>query len=372
MKIVADQNIPLVDELFSSLGEVVRLPGRSIQQDDIRDADILLVRSVTVVNEALLSKTSVKFVGSCTIGIDHLDVTYMEAAGICWAFAPGCNAKAVVQYVLSAMAYCQPQWLTKQVGIIGCGNIGKRLFHVLTELGVSCCVYDPLLEANSALKLVSLDEVLSADIITCHVPFTKQGSYPTWHLLGREALNIIRPDSLLINSSRGGVIDEAALLETLKEKPLQVVLDVWENEPEFDTSLLSQIGLGTPHIAGYSLEGKEQGSFMIYQALLDFLNKSDNNAEHKLTHDRCVWQSQVLRTDSVNQQLNQILLQCYGIEQDYQRLTSWSASKLPLREFFDGLRKRYPVRREYSHFDFSPLADHVVLHRMLSTLTNII
>lgn len=368
MKIVADQNIPLVDELFASFGEVVRLPGRGIAHEDIVDADILLVRSVSSVNQALLKNTAVKFVGSCTIGIDHLDTAFMEANDISWAYAPGCNAKAVVQYVLSAMAYCQPQWLDKTIGIIGCGNIGRRLHKLFDALGVKCCAYDPFITHDSELNLVSLTQVLDADIITCHVPLSKSGPYPTWHLLGEEQLNLLKSNSLLINSSRGGVIDEVALMALLKTKSIQVVLDVWEGEPTINTALQEKINLGTPHIAGYSLEGKEQGTFMIYQSLLNFLNRKESDAADMLTCDICPWQYKPLLSSSLNEQLNAILLRCYDIAEDSQALSRWSTSDLGLNDFFDHLRKHYPVRREYSHYDFSALSSDSVLAQKLFAL----
>lgn len=357
MKIIADQNIPLAKELFSEFGDITSLPGREITSDDIADADILLVRSVTNVNSELLSNNkTIKFVGSCTIGIDHLDTEYLSQANIAWANAPGCNANAVVQYVLSAMAIAQPQWLTKTIGIIGCGNVGGRLYKCLTALGVKCICYDPFLPVTTDIALVDLDRLLTqADIISCHVPLTIDGDYPSYHMLGRQECATIKNDALLINSGRGAVIDTVALSQeldrrVLSNKKLNVVLDVWENEPIVDQSLLNKIILGSPHIAGYSIEGREQGTFMIYQALSSFLKRSASaHAYSLLTTDKktiavnSVFDQKTLNDSTKDfENFNRLLLSCYDSRRDHQALCGV--------DDFDGLRKNYPARREYSHF----------------------
>ena len=367
MKIIVDQNIPLAEALFGDMGTLLRLPGREITAADCRDADILLVRSITPVNEALLKGSRVKFVGSCTIGVDHLDREYLHEQGIHWASAPGCNANAVVQYVLSAMAHAQPQWLGKRVGIIGCGNIGRRLYQRLVALGVDCCCYDPFLadaKDNSGLRLVSFEEVLKADIISCHTPLTQDGPHPTYHLLGEAELRQLSTDTLLMNSGRGPVIDNRALSQVLASHPLKVVLDVWEQEPDIDIALLQQVTLATPHIAGYSLEGKEQGSWMIYQALCQFLGQPLDSLKRACLSDDCI----ELSIDGLNvsayreskpdldQQhlLNRLLLTCYPIQEDDHRLRNIlkesAASAAHRGRYFDHLRKTYPPRREYQHF----------------------
>lgn len=357
MKIVADQNIPLAKELFSEFGDITSLPGREITTNDIADADILLVRSVSNVNRELLSNnTTIKFVGSCTIGIDHLDTAYLSQANIAWANAPGCNANAVVQYVLTAMAIAQPQWLTKTIGIVGCGNVGGRLYKCLTALGVKCICYDPFLTAATDIAFADLDHLLTqADIISCHVPLTMDGDYPSYHLLGEKELATIQNDALLINSGRGAVIDTVALSEeidkrALSNKKLNVVLDVWENEPIVDHSLLNKIILGSPHIAGYSIEGREQGTFMIYQALCKFLNQpSSAHAYSLLTTDKktiavnSIFDYKILNDSTKDlENFNRLLLSCYNSRRDHQALCHV--------DNFDGLRKNYPARREYSHF----------------------
>jgi erythronate-4-phosphate dehydrogenase len=375
MNIVADQNIPLAKALFTEFGEVTSLPGRDITAKDISNADILLVRSVTNVTRELLSNnTTVKFIGSCTIGIDHLDADYLSEANITWANAPGCNANAVVQYVLTAMAIAQPEWLDKTIGIIGCGNVGGRLYKCLTALGVKCVCYDPLLTAASDLTRVGLDELLvQADIISCHVPLTTDGRYPSFHMLGEKELALIKDAALLINTGRGAVIDTIALSEeidrrSLRGKKISVVLDVWENEPLVDHVLLDKISLGSPHIAGYSIEGREQGTFMIYQALCRFLMQPESAAAHaQLTTDKkAVMTASVFKeiisddTSKALENFNRLLLSCYNIWPDHQALNRV--------DNFDGLRKNYPARREYSHFVLPEDFANAQIHHWFKTI----
>jgi len=274
--------------------------------------------------------------------------------GIEWANAPGCNANAVVQYVLSAMALASPDWLTKTIGIIGCGNVGSRLYRCLNALGVNCIVCDPLLneaQRKHVTNLVELDALLSqADIISCHVPLTKTGDYPSYHMLGAQQLEIIKDNALLINSGRGAVIDNNALSQELDRRStnrgcLNVVLDVWENEPIVNHELLNKITLGSPHIAGYTIEGREQGTFMIYQTLCRFLKQDANtHASKLLTSDTmplsitdlvCFESSSGAVKES--EVFNQLLLSCYDIVRDHKALCTV--------DNFDGLRKNYPARR---------------------------
>jgi erythronate-4-phosphate dehydrogenase len=353
MKIVFDQNIPLVDKLFADLGTLVPLPGRKIKPEHLEAATALLVRSVTTVDESLLANSPVTFVGSCTIGSDHLDVGYLEQRGIDWATAPGCNAGAVVQYVLSAMAATQPDWLGKTVGIIGCGNIGGRLFKILEQLGVRCVCYDPVLSSTACFPWVSFAEVLAADIVTCHVPLNKQGAFPTYHMLNANSLSKLNADALLINTSRGAVIDNSALLQQLQQRPdLRVVLDVWENEPSIEESLLERVSIATPHIAGYSLDGKERGTWMIYRALMKHCGMIVNKTEEDvLTQGHSAI---TISTDwhllAPQQQLNHLLLSCYDIMGDDRELRPYRQRHKKLSEHFDNMRQYYPIRREYRHF----------------------
>lgn len=368
MNILVDQNIPLAREFFSEFGNVSALPGRKMTASDCRDIDILLVRSVTPVNASLLEGSRVKFVGSCTIGVDHLDIQYLENQGITWGNAPGCNANAVVQYVLSVMALLEADWQQKTIGIIGCGNIGGRLHQRLTALGVDCRCYDPFLSNADNPDLTDLATVLQSDIITCHTPLTKTGPHPSYHLLGKAELAQLKEGALLINSGRGAAIDNQALLDELNRRPLKIALDVWENEPDIHPELLQKVNLATPHIAGYSLEGREQGTFMIYRALQHFLTGADSQTRHRLLNSET--SPLELLPEDINDeyQFNRLLLACYTIQNDYQDLMDdqrsggVSLGQHALGKHFDQLRKNYPSRREYSHFilpdwmEQSPLA----------------
>lgn len=278
MKIIVDENIAFAREYFAPFGELVFRAGRAITADDVRDADILLVRSVTPVNAALLAGSRVRFVGSCTIGMDHVDTAWLDANGIRHACAPGCNARGVVEYVLSALLALQvPLDGSKAIGVVGCGNVGGNLLRTLRGAAVPCCGYDPFLE-GSDLPLADLDTVLGCDVICLHTPLTHTGPYPTFHLFDDAMIARLKPGTVLLNAGRGAVIDNTALLARLQDKnDLRVVLDVWENEPAINVGLLAAVAIGTPHIAGYSAEGKWRGTHRVYQAVCSFLGQPEQD-----------------------------------------------------------------------------------------------
>ena len=349
MKIVADQNMPLVQELFAPYGQVHLLPGREITAADVTDADVLLVRSVTEVNRQLLENSKVKFVGSATIGTDHIDTDYLQSANITFAHAPGCNAEAVVQYDLSVMCRLVPDWQSKTVGIVGCGNVGGRLYKKLLDIGVSCFVYDPFLAADSNADIVSFDELISSsDIICLHTPITKVGAFPTHHMFNSEVLSKIKPGALLLNAGRGAVIDNKALLAHLRaDAPLQVALDVWEPEPQLDLNLMALVEMATPHIAGYSLEGKTNGTQMVFDAFLTFLGEKSEPCNEPTD------EFQVLGNLDT---LDEAVLASYDVAKDDQRMRDTLANLTGPEAVglaFDQLRKTYPVRREFSYYSVS-------------------
>ena len=363
LNIVVDENIPFADEFFSSLGRVTRLSGRNLNAQHLRAADILIVRSVTQVNAALLSSTPVRFVGTCTIGIDHLDVDYLHAKGIVYHSAPGCNANSVVEYVFSALCQLGVNWNKKTVGIIGCGNVGGRLYRRLLELGVQCRCYDPFLTSAQLSDLSSLEAVLACDIICLHAPMTRSGPHPTHHLLARPELEQLITGAVLINAGRGAVIDNVALLEVLKERDdLKVVLDVWENEPNINTELMNYVDIATPHIAGYSLDGKVAGTAMIYRALCGYLSVDSVFSGEDFLSESTFESAQVKNTQIENvhtndvdfSRLQQAILAAYNINSDNIRMrkTLFDKTGGELDNAFDLLRKNYPVRREfYAHRD---------------------
>ena len=351
MQIIADENIPYVREAFANLGEVRTVIGRHLKRQDLKLAEIVLVRSVTQVNENLLADTAVRFVGTATIGLDHIDLDYLQTQRIGFASAQGSSAIAVAEYVISALLITAErqgfELKDKTVGIIGCGNVGSQVFNQLNALGVNCLRHDPPLQEKGLRDYVDLDTVLSADIVTLHVPLSKTGPYPTYHLVNNDFLAQLQNEVILINTSRGAVVDETALLETLADRPdMTVILDVWHNEPSINPLLLKRTALGTPHIAGYSFDGKVRGTEMLYKAVCDYFQQPRT------------WQAQnVLPTPplthlsfskTVNNQaaLNIAIMACYDVRRDDAALRQMNQVANP-SAYFDQLRKHYPIRREF-------------------------
>jgi erythronate-4-phosphate dehydrogenase len=248
------------------------LPGESITRNALHDADILITRTVTTVDAALLSGTPVQFVGTATAGMDHLDTAWLTQHGIGFANAVGANAQAVTEYIaccLAALHQNNKLQGKKIAGVIGCGHIGQRVARLLAALNFQVMCYDPLLTEKSNLNFVALETLLStADIISLHTPLTTTGLFPTHHLLNEARLKTIKPNTILLNTARGAVIDQAALLAL--NDPLTLCLDVWDNEPHICLKLLHKVFIGTPHIAGYSLQAKYRATQMIYNSVAAF------------------------------------------------------------------------------------------------------
>ena len=353
MLIVADENIPLVDAFFAEFGEIRRLPGRQITRADVHDADVLLVRSVTKVDRDLLEGSAVRFVGTCTIGTDHLALDYFHQEGIQWSSAPGCNARGVVDYVLGSLltlAEIEGADLNQRTyGVVGAGEVGGRLVNVLKGLGFNVLVCDPPRQAAEGGDYVSLEQIIErCDVISLHTPLDKSAENATWHLLDQQRLNQLKHGTWLINASRGPVIDNNALREVLTQREdLQAVLDVWEAEPQVDVELADLCVLATPHIAGYSLDGKQRGTAQIYQAFCDFLGQE---AVIKLADLLpAPWLAKVeLSADS--DPAWALATVCRGVydprrdDADFRRSLVGTVQEQKLA--FDALRKHYPVRRE--------------------------
>ncbi len=355
MKIVADENIPLINEFFGRLGEVVRLSGRQMNAKDVRDADALIVRSVTKVNSQLLEGSKVKFVGTCTIGVDHLDQAYLDGHGITWASAPGCNANSVVEYVYSALSHLNINWLGLRVGIIGRGNVGGLLYKRLKAQGVDVVCYDPHLDDTQNTDLVSLETLLACDVISMHTPLVKSGAHPSFHLLGADELRKLKKGAVLLNAGRGAVINNQALLQVLNERPdLRVVLDVWEPEPNISLALLDKVELGTPHIAGYSYDGKLNGTEMIYQACCRAFGLGTQASLQSLVPPLENNQLTIQPEDDIWSNTKRLIKQVYDIAADDARLRELAvqtrAGKADFGLGFDNLRKHYPTRREFHNY----------------------
>lgn len=277
MLAIVDDKIPFLAQVLEPCGIEVRyLPGAAITAADVRDADLLLVRTRTRCDAALLAASRVRFVGSATIGIDHLDTDYLDRRGIRWCNAPGCNAASVAQYVVSvlvnyAVHFHRPlAGLT--FGIIGAGNVGSRVAAAARALGMRVLLNDPpRAEREQDGRFLPLDVLLpQADVISMHVPLVDGSRHPSRHLAGEKFFEQLPPGTLLLNSGRGEVVDSEALKRALQRQSLTAVLDVWENEPAIDRTLQELLWLGTPHIAGYSLDGKANGTAQVVRALAEF------------------------------------------------------------------------------------------------------
>jgi len=350
MKIVADPNVPYIHEAFASLGDVTLVPGRQLTAAHVSDADLLLVRSVTPVNAALLDDSRVRFVATATIGFDHVDVAYLAARGIGFATAAGSNANSVAEYIIATLfelAHRKNFRLRdKTLGVIGVGNVGTKVVHYARAIGIRVLTNDPPRQRTENLSdFVSLDRLIAeADILTLHVPLTKTGPDATFHLL--EPCH-----GIVINSSRGAVLDNRCLLAAKLDG---LVLDVWENEPHILPELLAKSDLGTPHIAGYSFDGKVNGTRLIYEAACRHLGVA------------ATWQPvlpaplvprlkiTVMPGEDDEDVLRRIIRQVYDITGDDARL------RADYRRF-DKLRAEYPVRREFFNTELE-------LHHVTTTL----
>jgi len=357
MKIVADENIPLLDAFFSDLGDVVTLPGRNMTAADVSDADILLVRSITRVNQALLAGSTVKFVGTCTIGTDHVDQAYLAEQGIGFSNAPGCNALAVVNYVLSALVTLGEQrgesWRKYSVGVVGAGNVGGRLVGVLEALGFNVVAYDPNVEEYSAAELAQA--VWQQDVVTLHTPLTRDGEHKTLHLVDAQRLASMKPNACLINASRGEVVDNAALLAHLKaHQNFTAVLDVWENEPTPDSELMRHCLIATPHIAGYSLDGKLNGTSMVYQKACDYFGLPKRRKLAQLTPQAPLRKISFSVEADAQFAVAKTIRSMYDVRDDHFRMMGLaSMAEGEKAKSFDALRKDYPLRRDLNCLNVS-------------------
>lgn len=352
MNIVADENIPLLKEFFADFGTITTLPGRNMTAEDLQYADVLLVRSVTQVNADLLRlNSSLKFVGTATIGTDHIDLNYLQQADIGFASAPGCNAQAVVNYVLSALCVLtenRQQKLTDlTVAIVGVGNVGFKLRQQLEHLGIKVLAVDPFKTAAQVGTLVSLEEALQADVVCLHTPLTQTGEHPTQHLIGTAELAKMQPNACLLNAGRGPVVDNQALLKHLQNNPkFEAILDVWETEPEPSLALLDACLLATPHIAGYSLDGKMRGTEMIHQRLCDYLGQSAQHSLNDFLPEFGVKSIEFSDQISTQQRFRATVRAYYDVRDDDGRMRHAMHNTNNKAATFDSLRKNYPLRRD--------------------------
>jgi erythronate-4-phosphate dehydrogenase len=373
MKIIVDENIPLGKEAFENIGEVELCAGRAIDSSVVKNADALVVRSITKVNKELLENSSIKFVGTATIGTDHIDQNYLAENNIAFASAAGCNSYSVTEYVFSAITYFAEKYnfdiSEKSIGVVGYGNIGTKIIKVADALGMTSVINDPPLERETNQNIFSsLEDALKCDIVTFHVPLNKDGIDKTVHLLNEKNINLIKDGAILINASRGPVISGDILKnKLLKNKNIHTVLDVWETEPNFDSELFKLVEIGTPHIAGYSFEGKVNGTTMIYEALSDFI-KSPKTWKPNLdkVEDNVVVIEDNETTLSV---LKKLFNKSYNVIDDDTKMRKCvDFTEEKRAEFFDLLRKNYRKRRELNNFEVIMSFENDKLRNLLNVL----
>ena len=320
MKVVIDDKIPFIRGQVERLAdEVVYLPGAAITADDVRDADALIVRTRTLCNRQLLQGSRVRFIATATIGYDHLDTAYLDKAGITWTNCPGCNATSVAQYVRNSLLQAEKTGLIKlseaTLGIVGYGHVGKAVYEAIQPYVGKILLNDPFLNL--------CDNLQDCDIITLHTPLTTDGPYPTYHLVNERFLNELKHHPIIINAARGGVVDEKALMQAMDDgRVRQAIIDTWEGEPDINPALLKRAFIATPHIAGYSADGKANATRMSLEALAKHFQLSIIHFQF-LTPEACKERTGL----------------CYSPMEDSRTLKAHPES-------FEKLRGSYPLRRE--------------------------
>lgn len=348
MKIVIDDKIPYIKGALEPFAEVIYLPGPKTTPEVVKDADAIITRTRTICNEALLKGSKVRIIASATIGYDHIDTKYCDQAGIRWTNAPGCNAKSVEQYIASAIMVMAEKFswkLTgKTIGIVGVGNVGSKVARIADIFGMRVLLNDPpRARAEGEKGFVSLEKILEeSDIVTLHVPLNMDGEDATFHLADGRLFARMARKPLFINSCRGEVMETSAVIDAIRTGLISgAVIDCWENEPDLDTELLSLVDLATPHIAGYSRDGKAKGTEMSVQAVSRFLglgaiNWKPSGVERPANSDILIDGNQ----KTTQQILSEAILATYDIREDDTRLRASTST-------FEKQRGDYPVRREF-------------------------
>ncbi len=366
MKFIIDDKIPYIKGALEPFGEVVYLPGAKTTPEIVKNADALITRTRTICNEALLKNSTVSFIATATIGFDHIDSDFCKQAGIEWTNAPGCNSKSVEQYIASALFVLAEkkgfQLKDKTIGIVGVGQVGSKVAKICELLGMKVLLNDPPRKrAEGSDQFVNFQEIISnSDIITFHVPLTMHGEDATFHMANSLFFNSLEHCPIIFNTCRGEVVDTFAGESAIERGQISgMVLDCWEREPDIDRNLLQLVDLATPHIAGYSKDGKANGTMMSIQAISQFFNLGIDD-----------WQPQgvdlpeqtIINLDGLNRTeeaiIGEAILFTYDIRSDDQRLRNSP-------EQFEKLRGDYPVRREYPIFTIKPKnIDDVTLDKL--------
>lgn len=356
MKIIIDDKIPYIRGAFEPVADVVYLPGAKTTPEIARDADAIVTRTRTICNEQLLAGSTVKLIATATIGYDHIDTEYCQQAGIKWTNAPGCNSKSVEQYIASVlMVWAESRKVELNevcLGVIGVGNVGSKVAYISELLGMKVLKNDPPRKRNEgSSEFVELDEILEkADIISLHVPLETQGEDATFHLANDLFFNKLKKKPLLINSCRGEVTDTSAVKKALREGAIAgFVADCWENEPGVDKELLNAAFLATPHIAGYSRDGKATGTLMSVKAISDFFGLNLNNwtpsGVELPEHPLITIDGKGMSTQEI---ISKAILHTYDIREDDARFRNQPAD-------FEKQRGDYPVRREFTAYSIQAL-----------------
>ncbi|HIL03992.1 MAG TPA: 4-phosphoerythronate dehydrogenase [Candidatus Thioglobus autotrophicus] len=337
MKLVIDDACYAYNEIFSQFGEIITLPGRSIDSASVKNADVLIVRSRTKVNQSLLEGSKVKFVGSTVAGLDHVDQDYLAKNNITFFSAQGCNSMAVAEFVITAIVNLADEldfdYRDKTLGIIGVGNVGSRLAAKAQLMGIKTLLNDPLRQARENLPhFVDLDTALSADIVTFHTPLTFDGKHPSYQLLNKSNFHNITNQTIMFNAARGGVIVENIWQKT---QTMANIIDCWENEPDINQNLQKNAYWATPHIAGHSVDAKFMGSFMVYEALCDFTGHKQDESIVNLINPGVL----EVKKHNLKDTLNEI----YDFKQDTAAIKNIGN--------FEDYRRNYPIRYEWPHYN---------------------
>ncbi|RPI03359.1 MAG: 4-phosphoerythronate dehydrogenase [Ignavibacteriae bacterium] len=374
--IVVNKHTPYVVQAFENIGKVTALDTSEITTETVRDADILIVRSETKVTHELLDGSRVKFVGTVTIGTDHVDKEYLARQGITFVSAPGSNSNSVSEYITAALLELASsgnfQLQGKTIGIVGVGNVGSKVWRKAEALGMRVLLNDPPLQRQgSSYPLHPLDELMAADVITLHVPLTRKGDDATVHLFAENRIRRMKPGAILMNTSRGGVVETESIKKALLEKHLgAAVLDVWEGEPKINVPLLELVSLASPHIAGYSLDGKVNALRMNYEAVCRFLSiPADRDIQALVPAPASPQIKLPAKNLSTEQALREIVKKCYDIKLDDRQVRELSLVPEAERgRFFQKLRADYRIRREFFNSEIVLPADAKELHRVLTLL----
>ncbi len=355
LKIVADGGIRFVREYFSSIGEVKLVPGLDITPEIVRDADVLVVRTITPVNAELLAGSRVSFAATSTAGFDHLDLKYLHEHNIGFACGPGSNANSVAEYVVTVLLETAGKGgfslQDKSIGVIGVGNIGGNMARKAAGLGMKVYLNDPPLRRQTGdTRYLPLEKLFDCDFITLHTPLTREGTDKTFHLADEKFFKSLKPGCMFINTARGAVTDTTALKAAINAGKLKaVVIDVWENEPDIDTELLGMVDIGTPHIAGYSLDGKLKAVVIVYIKACEHFG-----IEQEYTFESFLPEPDLpqLRINGKGRADETVLLEAvrkvYDIREDHRQLQVILDKPAEKRvEYFEELRSDYHIRREF-------------------------